>query len=73
MVQLGLFLFSPDQGADLFRFARDYVEGLPDECGVFLAGLSAPPEPFVPRGAALHARLRARRRRLRRRRRATRS
>ncbi|MGZ4689082.1 MAG: FAD-binding oxidoreductase [Acidimicrobiia bacterium] len=48
MVHLGLFLFSPDQGADLFRFARDYVRGLPDECGAFLAGLSAPPEPFVP-------------------------
>jgi FAD/FMN-containing dehydrogenase len=48
MLQLGLFLFSPDQGRDLFRFARDYVETLPDECGVFMAGLSAPPEPFVP-------------------------
>ena len=48
MLQLGLFLFSPDQGGNLFRFARDFVEGLPDECGVFMAGLSAPPEPFVP-------------------------
>ena len=48
MLQLGLFLFSPDQGGELFRFARDFVEGLPDECGVFMAGLSAPPEPFVP-------------------------
>ena len=48
MLQLGLFLFSPNQGEDLFRFARDFVEGLPDECGVFMAGLSAPPEPFVP-------------------------
>jgi hypothetical protein len=48
MLQLGLFLFRPDQGGDLFRFARDFVEGLPNECGVFLAGLSAPPEPFVP-------------------------
>jgi FAD/FMN-containing dehydrogenase len=48
MVQLGLFLFSPDQGRELFQFARDYVRDLPDECGVFLAGLSAPPAPFVP-------------------------
>jgi FAD/FMN-containing dehydrogenase len=48
MVQLGLFLFRPDQGADVFRFARDYVRDLPDDCGVFLAGLSAPPAPFVP-------------------------
>jgi len=48
IVQLGLFLFHPDQGADLFRFARDFVRDLPDDCGVFLAGLSAPPAPFVP-------------------------
>jgi FAD/FMN-containing dehydrogenase len=47
-VQLGLFLFRPDQGADLLRFTRDYVRDLPDDCGAFLAGLSAPPEPFVP-------------------------
>lgn len=52
MLQLGLFLFSPDQGGELFRFARDFVEGLPDDCGVFMAGLNAPPEPFVP--AELH-------------------
>lgn len=48
MLQLALFLFRPDQGRDLFRFARDFVEGLPRECSVFMAGLSAPPEPFVP-------------------------
>jgi FAD/FMN-containing dehydrogenase len=48
MVHLGLFLFSPDQGPEMFRFARDYVRDLLDECMAFLAGLSAPPEPFVP-------------------------
>ncbi len=48
MLQLALHLFTPEQGRDLFRFARDYVETLPDDCGVFLAGLSAPPLPFVP-------------------------
>jgi len=48
MVHLGMFLFSPDQGGELLRFARSFVKDLPDECGVFLAGLSAPPEPFVP-------------------------
>ncbi|HEY1988272.1 MAG TPA: FAD-binding oxidoreductase [Acidimicrobiales bacterium] len=48
ILQLGLFLFSPDQGTEMFRFARDFVETLPDACGVFMAGLSAPPEPFVP-------------------------
>ncbi len=48
ILQLGLFLFRPDQGKEMFRFARDFVETLPDACGVFMAGLSAPPEPFVP-------------------------
>ncbi len=48
LVQLGLFLFSPDQGAELFRFAREYVRSAPADYGVFLAGLSAPPAPFVP-------------------------
>lgn len=48
MLQLGVFLFRPDQGGDLLRFARNFVDGLPNECCVFLAGLSAPPEPFVP-------------------------
>ena len=52
LVHLGLFLFSPDQGGELFRFAREFVRDLPDDCGAFLAGLSAPPEPFVP--AELH-------------------
>jgi FAD/FMN-containing dehydrogenase len=52
LVHLGLFLFSPEQGPDLFRFAREFVRSLPDECAVFLAGLSAPPLPFVP--AELH-------------------
>jgi FAD/FMN-containing dehydrogenase len=48
MLQLGLFLFTPDQGKDMLRFARDYVETLPENCGVFMAGLNAPPQPFVP-------------------------
>ena len=48
IVHLGLFLFSPDQGGEMFRFARDYVRDLPDEYGVLCAGLSVPPEPFVP-------------------------
>jgi FAD/FMN-containing dehydrogenase len=48
IVQLGLFLFSPEQGGDMLRFAREYVRDLPGDYGVFLAGLSAPPAPFVP-------------------------
>ena len=48
LVHLGMFMYAPEQGEDLFRFAREYVKDLPDDCGVFMAGLSAPPEPFVP-------------------------
>ena len=48
LVHLGMFMYAPEQAAEVFRFAREYVKGLPDECGVFMAGLSAPPEPFVP-------------------------
>ena len=48
LVHLGAFFYAPEQAGDMFRFAREYVRTLPDECGVFLAGLSAPPEPFVP-------------------------
>jgi FAD/FMN-containing dehydrogenase len=48
LVHLGLFLFSPDDGGALFRFAREYVHSVPNDYGVFLAGLSAPPAPFVP-------------------------
>ncbi|NUO48223.1 MAG: FAD-binding oxidoreductase [Polyangiaceae bacterium] len=47
-VHLGLFLFEPAQGRELFRFAREFVSTMPDASSVFLAGLSAPPAPFVP-------------------------
>ncbi len=48
LVNLGLFLFSPEHGRDLFRFAREFARDLPDDSQIFLAGLNAPPEPFVP-------------------------
>ncbi len=48
LVHLGMFFYAPEQGRDVFRFAREYVRELPDECGPFLAGLNAPPAPFVP-------------------------
>jgi FAD/FMN-containing dehydrogenase len=48
LVQLGLFAFRPEQGRQMFQFARDFVAGLPDRCGALLAELNAPPEPFVP-------------------------
>ena len=49
MVNLGLFFFSLEAGPVALRFARHYIEGLPDEVTAFLAiGLSAPPASFVP-------------------------
>jgi FAD/FMN-containing dehydrogenase len=48
LVHLGLFLYRPEQARDMLRFARDIIPQLPDEYGVLLAGLNAPPEPFVP-------------------------
>ncbi|MGZ3234219.1 MAG: FAD-binding oxidoreductase [Croceibacterium sp.] len=49
MVNLGLFFFGLESGAQALRFAREYVTTLPAEAIAFLAiGLSAPPEPFVP-------------------------
>jgi FAD/FMN-containing dehydrogenase len=53
LLQLGIFFFRPEQGAEMLRFAREYVVGLPDECGVFLAGMNAPPEPFIPEAMQL--------------------
>ena len=49
MINLGLFFFGQDNGAQALRFSRDYVKTLPDGATAFLAiGLSAPPAPFVP-------------------------
>ena len=48
MAQLGLFFWGIDQGEAPLKFARELLKTLPDEMGVFFAGMSAPPEPFVP-------------------------
>jgi len=48
LCQLGLFLWSADQGVAALRLGRDTAARLPADVGCFLAGLSAPPAPFVP-------------------------
>lgn len=48
LVQLGLFFWGIDQGAEALRFSRDFVTTLPEDMGVLIAGMSAPPAPFVP-------------------------
>jgi FAD/FMN-containing dehydrogenase len=47
-VQLGLFFWGAGQGAPALRFSRDFLQTVPEDMGAFLAGISAPPEPFVP-------------------------
>ncbi|HEY3108085.1 MAG TPA: FAD-binding oxidoreductase [Chloroflexota bacterium] len=48
LVQLGLFFWGVDRGAEALRFSRDFARTVPADMGLFVAGLSAPPEPFVP-------------------------
>ena len=48
MVNLGFFFWGVDQGAEALRFSRDFVAKLPTNVGALIAGLSAPPAPFVP-------------------------
>jgi len=48
MANLGLFFWTPDRARDALRFARDYIHQLPADAGGLIAGMSAPPMPFVP-------------------------
>lgn len=48
LVNLGLFFWGVEQGMEALRFSRDFLKTVPEEMGTFIAGLSAPPAPFVP-------------------------
>jgi hypothetical protein len=48
LVQLGVLFWGADQGVEALTLARDTVAGLPEGVGALIAGLSAPPAPFVP-------------------------
>ena len=48
MVQLALSFWDLDHGPHAFRAIRDQLRDIPGDVGVFLAGLNAPPAPFVP-------------------------
>jgi FAD/FMN-containing dehydrogenase len=47
-VQLGLLFWGLEQGPNLLRLAREIIATLPRELNVIIAGLNAPPAPFVP-------------------------
>lgn len=48
LVNLALFFWDVPRGRDALQFARDFVRSLPADYGALIAGLSAPPAPFVP-------------------------
>jgi FAD/FMN-containing dehydrogenase len=48
MANLGMFFWQPEEAVAPLAFARDLVEALSPEMGALIAGISAPPEPFVP-------------------------
>jgi FAD/FMN-containing dehydrogenase len=48
LANLGLFFWRPEDAAGPLSFARDYLFDLTPEMGALVAGVSAPPEPFVP-------------------------
>jgi FAD/FMN-containing dehydrogenase len=58
MVQMSLSFWDLDHGPEALRAARDQAPLLPDDVAAFIAGLNAPPAPFVPeqhRGALGYA------------------
>jgi FAD/FMN-containing dehydrogenase len=48
MANLAFFFWRPEDAAGPLAFAREYLFELPADMGALVAGLSAPPEPFVP-------------------------
>ncbi len=48
LAHLGLYFWDVQHARDALRFSRDFVQTLPATTGALIAGLSAPPAPFVP-------------------------
>jgi len=48
MVQFGLFFWPLESGADVLRLAKDLFADLPRDLNIIIAGVNAPPAPFVP-------------------------
>jgi hypothetical protein len=48
IVQVALLFWDLEQGNDVLRMARDLCTSLPADINVVIAGLNAPPAPFVP-------------------------
>lgn len=48
LVQLGLFFWDLEHGQEALRLAREVTSTLPPRTGALIAGMNAPPAPFVP-------------------------
>jgi len=48
MIQFGFLFWEADRGREALRAIREAVATLPRSCNVLVAGMSAPPAPFVP-------------------------
>ena len=48
LIEFGLFFWGIDQGAEVLRIAREVIATLPRDLNAVIAGLNAPPAPFVP-------------------------
>src|SRR6201982_3435963 len=48
IVQTGLLFWDLEHGPSVLRLARDIIATLPGELNIIVAGLNAPPAPFVP-------------------------
>src|SRR3954468_20693071 len=44
----GLLVSAPERAEEILRFMRDFMREAPDDLGVGVAFINAPPEPFVP-------------------------
>ena len=49
IIQLGLPFWGLEQGRDVLRLARDVCATLPPDINIVIAGMNAPPAPFVPK------------------------
>jgi FAD/FMN-containing dehydrogenase len=48
LVQFGLFFWPLESTADVLRMAENLISTSPSDLNVIVAGINAPPEPFVP-------------------------
>jgi len=48
MVQLGMFFWPLEQGAEALRLGRDIVRTMPADVNAIVGAVNAPPAPFVP-------------------------